>query len=229
MTAGLSVIIPTLNAEGTLAETLEALMEGIFSGLIKELVISDGGSTDATSHIAEDVGAVFVQGPASRGGQLRRGCAVARGEWFLILHADTRLEPGWTSSVHAHLRDKYAAAYFRLDFPVRGVMPMFVVQWANMRAKIFGLPYGDQGLLIHKDHYHAVAGFSDYRLMEDVDMMRKIRKSKISLTGLPHRAITDPHRYERFGWFRTGASNLFLLGRYLTGTHPDVLNKKYKR
>ena len=78
MRAPISVVIPTLNAEAPLTGCLTALMEGLEAGLIRELIISDGGSTDMTLTLAEAWGAEIVTGPASRGGQLRRGCAKAR-------------------------------------------------------------------------------------------------------------------------------------------------------
>ena len=95
MPAPVTVVIPTLNAAGSLPACLEALMEGVHSGLIRDLIVSDAGSTDQTLRIAEDVGALVLKGEPSRGGQLRRGCAQADGEWLLILHADTLLQPGW--------------------------------------------------------------------------------------------------------------------------------------
>ncbi|MFN3208761.1 MAG: glycosyltransferase, partial [Roseovarius sp.] len=79
MRAKLSVVMPTLDAETGLARSLPALAEGLEAGLIRELVISDGGSADATPRIAEAAGAVLVSGAASRGGQLRRGAAAAQG------------------------------------------------------------------------------------------------------------------------------------------------------
>ena len=95
MPARISVIIPTLDAAATLPDCLSALLEGVVQGLIGDLVISDGGSRDATLELAQAAGAVVVTGPASRGGQLRRGCAAARGSWLLVLHADTVLDVGW--------------------------------------------------------------------------------------------------------------------------------------
>ncbi len=91
----LTVIIPTLNAERALEPTLAALMPAVMSGLIKQLVVSDGGSDDHTVAIADDAGADIVSGPAGRGNQLALGATQARGDWLLFLHADTLLEPGW--------------------------------------------------------------------------------------------------------------------------------------
>ncbi|MEX0369753.1 MAG: glycosyltransferase, partial [Tateyamaria sp.] len=167
MPAPISVIIPTLNAERDLGPCLTALMEGLDAGLISELIVSDGGSTDGTRTLADAWGANIVTGPASRGGQLRRGCDAARGEWLLVLHADTVLSPGWTDAVVAHL-GKRNAAYFCLSFDQGG---RFVAAWANIRARLFRLPYGDQGLLVRRGAYVAAGGYPDIPLMEDVALV----------------------------------------------------------
>lgn len=225
MRAPITVIIPTLNAAKTLPRCLMALAEGLQAGLIRDLVISDGGSQDETSKLAEAAGAIVVTGPASRGGQLRKGAEVAEGAWLLFLHADTELAPGWSRAVQAHLT-RSEAAYFRLRFASTHPMARITAFWANLRSRVFGLPYGDQGLLISRALYDAVGGFPDQPLMEDVALARALRSR---LRGLPAEAITSADRYHRDGWLRRGAGNLRLLLRYLAGAHPDELAARYRK
>ena len=165
MRAKLSVVIPTLNAAAALPACLSALMAGVETGLIRELVISDSGSQDATMAIAEEAGAVQVSGPPSRGGQLRRGAGAAGGDWLLFLHADSQLPDGWTDAVEAQMAAGRPAC-FRLKFDARGMAPALVAGWANLRSRLLGLPYGDQGLLISRADYDAIGGFPDIPLME---------------------------------------------------------------
>lgn len=226
MTAQISVLVPTLDAEKTLPKCLEALMEGLTAGLIRELIVSDGGSTDATCRIADEAGAVLVDGAASRGGQLRRGAALARGRWLLVLHADTGLEAGWSRVVADYIEAETGPAYFRLNFRARGLMPAWVAGWANLRSALFGLPYGDQGLLVSVADYHKAGGYPDQPLMEDVALVRALKRP---LTGLPVCAQTSADRYVRSGWLRRGARNIWTLGRYLTGADPEALARAYRR
>ncbi|PCJ05254.1 MAG: glycosyl transferase [Rhodobacteraceae bacterium] len=224
MPAEISIVIPTLNVDAELPGCLEALMEGLAAGLIRELVISDGGSQDATLQIAEAAGARVVEGPASRGGQLRRGCAEARGNWLLVLHADTQLAPGWSQVVSQHVQHGQGRpAYFKLGFRASGVMPGLVAGWANLRSRVFGLPYGDQALLIRRSMYDAAGGYPDQVLMEDVALVRRLR----GLVMLPARALTSAQRYQQQGWLRRGARNLWLLLRYFAGASPDTLARSY--
>ena len=223
MRAELSVVIPTLDAEAGLPACLSGLMEGVEAGLIRELVITDGGSTDATLSIAEEVGAQVVTGPPSRGGQLRRGVAATDGAWVLVIHADSVLPAGWAEALPAQMQTG-RPAYFRLRFDVTGLAPQAVALWANLRARWLGLPYGDQGLLISRADYDAVGGYRDIPLMEDVALARALRGR---LTRLPMAITTSAAKYQHDGWGRRGARNLTLLLRFLLGADPERLARRY--
>ena len=222
MPAPISVVIPTLNAAATLSDTLEALVEGLDAGLVTELIVSDGGSEDGTAVLADAWGATVIDGPASRGGQLRRGCAAARGPWLLVLHADTVLQPGWTDAVRTHLTGSQAG-YFQLRFDRGGRL---VAGWANLRSRWFGLPYGDQGLLLSRMLYERTGGYRDIPLMEDVAMARALRGY---LQPLESVAQTSAARYRAQGWIRRGARNLTLLAQFLLGADPARLAQRYRR
>ncbi len=224
MRAPISIIIPTLNAAQALPACLHSLGEGLNAGLIRELIISDGGSEDATLKIAEAAGARVVTGAPSRGGQLRRGCAAAEGGWLLILHADSHLAPGWSSSVEAALV-RHGAYHFRLAFDADGPMAAFVAGWANLRSRAFGLPYGDQGLLLDRATLDAAGGYPDIPLMEDVALVRRLGRVR----ALAATAVTSAEKYQRQGWLRRGARNLLTLARYFAGTDPAALARSYRR
>lgn len=225
MSAPLSIIIPTLNAAPMLAGTTEALMEGVAMGLVRELVISDGGSGDQTAKAAKDLGAVWVSGPASRGGQLARGARAASAPWLLFLHDDTWLAPGWADAVLTHMNESPTqAACFRLAFRSDARAARRVARWANWRTRALGLPYGDQGLLLSRALYDAVGGYPEQPLMEDVAIARAL---KGRVATLPIDARTSAARYEAEGWLRRGASNLLTLARYRMGADPARLAKHY--
>lgn len=225
MRAPISVIIPTLNAEAALPACLGSLGEALSEGLLRELVVTDGGSEDATLKIAESAGAVIVTGPASRGGQLRRGATAAEGEWLLFLHADTVLETGWTGAVLGALLTP-GAYHFRLAFDATGLAPRLVAGWANWRSRRLHLPYGDQALLIHRSVYEAAGGYPDIPLMEDVALARALGPRLVPLEAT---ALTSAAKYRQQGWLRRGAGNLWTLTRYLAGADPKRLARSYNR
>lgn len=227
MRAPISIVIPTLNAVDELPGTLAALVEGLQAGILRELVLSDGGSQDDIETLATEAGAELIRSPAGRGGQLARGAAAAKGAWLLFLHADTRLSEGWSRAAQEHIGgNPRMAGYFRLRFRAYGIAPRLAEGWANLRSRRFGLPYGDQGLLISRSLYDSVGGYRDIPLMEDVEMARVLSGR---LAPLPIDALTSASRYENGGWIRHGAGNLVRLARYRLGTAPETLASGYRR
>lgn len=227
MPAPLSIIIPALNAAGDLPLCLEALMPGLEAGLIREVIVVDGGSTDATPRIAGSAGANLVESAPGRGKQLIAGAAAARGEWLLFLHADTVLSRDWPERVASHMAarpDKAAA--FTLKYRSDAGAARWLEARANRRARWMGLPYGDQGLLLSRELYDEVGGYEDVPLMEDVMIVRAIGKKRLVL--LSAEARTSAAKYEREGWRRRGWKNAMLLTRFLLGASPEKLAREYR-
>ncbi|MBT3629310.1 MAG: glycosyltransferase, partial [Rhodospirillaceae bacterium] len=142
----LSVVIPTLNAATTLAEALAGFVprkgeEG------PEIIVVDGGSSDASCAIAQSKGAKIISAPRGRGGQLGAGAKVARGDWLLFVHADTVLSPDWRGEVAhfmAHPENAMRAGVFSLALDDGAPAARRLEAMAAWRARVLGLPYGDQ-------------------------------------------------------------------------------------
>ncbi len=223
MRAPISVVIPTFEDAGHVQACLERLMEGLASGIIREVVISDGGSTDATRVIADEAGATVVTGARSMGGQLRRGCQAAKGDWLLVVHADTLLPVGWAAVVQAHMeRERAGPAHFKLAFDARGLRAALVAGWGNMRSLILGLPYGHQGLLVPRALYLEKGGYPDQPIMEDLEIARRLP----GMTILSATALCNAEPFLQKGWLRHGAGNLWRLARYAMGVDPARLLPK---
>ena len=226
----ISVVIPTLNADGQLSRSLAALVPGVVEGVVREVIIADGGSQDDTPQIAEAVGAQFVGAPKGRGPQLAAGARAAKGEWLLFLHADTMLEQGWHQEAARFIEEtaragQPQAAAFRFALDDRGVRPRYLEAMVSMRCAVLGLAYGDQGLLISRAHYEQLGGFRDLPLMEDVDLVRRI--SRRGLCFLRSRATTSADRYRREGYFRRMLRNLSCLTLYYLRVPPRYIVKLY--
>jgi rSAM/selenodomain-associated transferase 2 len=213
-----SVVIPALNAAGTLPGCLAALRLG--AGVILEVIVVDGGSKDGTVTCA--VGANVFNAPAGRGGQMRVGIAAARGKILLLLHADTALGADWAEAVATADPEKAGYFRFRLDSPRRAAR---VIEWCvACRCRWFGLPYGDQGLLISKALLARVGGMPDLPLLEDVALARRLRGR---LAPLGADAVTSAARYERDGFLRRPLRNLFCLALYFAGVPPRIIRRIY--
>jgi len=226
MSAPVSVIIPALNAARHLPRCLASL--GVVEGddLVREIILSDGGSDDDTMRLARAAGAIIVSAPKGRAKQLIAGAAGVRGQWLLFLHADTALAPGWRDAVAHHVsRVPEKAAVFRLAYDRDHARARWLAARANRRTRWFGLPYGDQGLLVSRELYESVGGFPDQPLMEDVELVRRIGRRH--LKTLPVDAVTSAEKYERDGYRRRAYRNGWLVFRYLMGASAEKLARLY--
>lgn len=229
MTDALDVVIPTLDAAATLPRTLAALGE-IESCLPTTITVCDGGSRDATVAIAREAGATVVTAPPGRGGQLAAGAAAGSASWLLFLHADTVPGSGWTDAVQRFVSapaNRTKAGYFHLCLDSTDARARRVERLAAWRCRTFGLPYGDQGLLMARSFYRQRGGFRPLPLMEDVDLARRIGRRH--LVSLEADAVTSAARYERGGWLARPARNLSCLALYLVGMPPRLIARLYDR
>ena len=217
----LTIIIPVLNGAGELGPCLAALTGA------DEIVIVDGGSSDDSTKIAWQCGARVISAPRGRGGQMRSGGQAARGDWLLFLHADTRLDARWLGAVAAHIATTPEdAGYFDLHLDDPAWQARIIERGVALRARLFGLPYGDQGLLISRRFYEALGGFRPLVLMEDVNLVRRIGRHR--LRRLEAAALTSAARWRRDGWFRRTARNLTCLALYAGGVAPVRLARFYR-
>ncbi|MDA9609700.1 TIGR04283 family arsenosugar biosynthesis glycosyltransferase [Paracoccaceae bacterium] len=223
MPAPISIIIPTLNSETDLPETLNSLFEGIENNLIRELIISDGGSTDKTKFIANEVGASIVEGYCGRGLQINKGIDKSQGGWILILHADTSLSLDWSVNLMQKINKNFAY-HFKLKIKSKSLFARNLEFWAQIRSKFLGLPYGDQGFLIHRDLLGSVGGFPKTPIMEDVALASRLRGKIEPLDILAH---TSAEKYQKNGWLRQSIINFSILVRYLIGKDTNLLYKIY--
>jgi len=225
----LSIVIPTLNSADGLETLLKGLAEGRERNIVGEIIIVDGGSDDETRRLANHFGARVFYSKKGRGPQLRAGGEEANGKWLLFLHADTRLTPIWFKAVQQFIDEgnENKAAVFRFAFDDTSKSAKLIERGVDLRWKLFGLPYGDQGLLISKKLYHDIGGYKPIPLMEDVDIVRRIGKKRLEL--LPARAFTSAIRYQQYGYLLRAMRNLCILTLYFCGAPPRWLAKLYGR
>ena len=190
----ISVVIPTANSERHLPRCFDGLIPSAVRGMVREVIVSDAGSSDATLAIADAAGAHVVHARKGRGAQLVDGAAIAKSEWLLFLHPETALEPGWDveaeSFMSQEILERPRAAVFRFALEDFGGEARRAEAKANLRTSLLGLPYGDQGLLIPKRLYQKIGGYRALADMEDADMARRIGRRRLIV--LRSRAVNVP-------------------------------------
>lgn len=227
----ISVVIPTLNSQASLAATLTGLVPAAVEGLVREAIVVDGGSTDRTEAIVDNAGAEFLRSAPGRGAQLAAGARRARFPWLLFLHADTVLDPGWERAAVQFMEkvdmgeQPLAAAAFRFALDDTGFRPRMLERMVAARCAALRLPYGDQGLLIPKRLYEEIGGYRPLPLMEDVDLVRRLGRRRLVMLGA--RAVTSAERFRREGYMRRSGRNLACLALYTLRVPTGVISRIY--
>lgn len=208
----LSVIIPALDEAAWIAASVESARRDPGA----EVLVVDGGSSDATADVARSAGATVLAGPRGRAAQMNTGARAARGETLLFLHADTRLAGGYGPVIHATLaRQDTALGAFRLSIDGPGPGLRFVNAAANLRARWLSLPYGDQGLFLRATTLAELGGFPEIPILEDYVLVRAARRSgRVRIAPLT--VATSSRRWLQSGVLRTTLRHqMVLLGYHL--------------
>jgi len=184
----ITVIIPTLNSEHALVPTLSALVSGSVAGLVREVIVADGGSRDETENVADVAGCHFLKGPHDPGARLRAAAHQARGSWLLFLDPAGIVQEGWMREVRAFVETmersglaEKRAATFRLGYQGFGLTPRLAEAAAAARLVVIGRPRPQQGLLIARRFYDHLGGHGDGKKAEERLFARIGRRKLITL------------------------------------------------
>jgi rSAM/selenodomain-associated transferase 2 len=219
----LSIIVPVLDEAQGIAAVLAALQPIRDRG--HEVIVVDGGSTDATTSLAQPLSDRVLVSPRGRAAQMNAGAASAGGDAFVFLHADTRLPEVADALV---IRALAAHTWGRFDVRIDSSHPMLAVVGCmmNLRSRLSGIATGDQAIFVRRAAFIAAGGFPEIALMEDIALSARLRR-----VGRPaclrQRVVTSARRWERHGVLATILLMWRLRLLYFLGVDPGRLARAY--
>jgi rSAM/selenodomain-associated transferase 2 len=218
-----SIIIPALNEALNIASAVNRAA----ALAPHEILVADGGSDDATAELARAAGAAVIVAPRGRAKQQNAAARQATGDALLFLHADCWLAPGGLEQIAFALRDhRILAGAFRHRIEAPGLLYRLIERGDSLRVRLWKLPFGDQGIFVRRKTFEQLGGFPEVRLLEDVLLMRKLRKiSAIPLLRGP--LYADARRWQRQGPIRQTFRNWSILTAERLGVSPDRLADYY--
>lgn len=190
--------------------------------------MADSGDRPETSRAFEAIGARIVGGAGSRGLRLDRAARQARGEVLFFVHADSRPPENAPAAIRACLEAGAAAGAFSLAYENATPALRWIAWWANLRSRLLGLPFGDQGLFCRREAYERSGGYRDLVICDDVDILRRLKRTG-PFAVLREKTATSPRRYQERGALRQVLRNWKVLAGYFAGVSPERLERWYNR
>jgi len=224
-----SIIIPVANEESVINHVIEHIRTFETSAGSSEIIIVDGDHEGRTIGTIKDKNVLTSISKKGRGNQMNRGAALAKGDILIFLHADARLPLNALILIDSILRNpKYVGGAF--DLAIDSIRPVYrlIERIASFRSRVTRIPYGDQTLFFRRDYFNAVGGFADIPIMEDVEIMRRIKKQGDRIAFINKPSTTSARRWEKEGILYCTLRNWVMITLYLLGVSSERLAKWYR-
>ena len=225
----ISVIIPVIKEAEQISDTLQALQSDA-SGVPYEVIVIDGDPAGDTIARISDESIVRLIAPRGRAIQMNEGAARASGDILLFLHADTILPKNAFSKIAAALADgRYVGGAFDLGIANARLIFRLTGWCASLKHRLTRIPYGDQAIFLRRAYFESLGGYTAIPLMEDVEIMKRIKRRGDRIVIVPDTVTTSSRKWEKDGVLYTIFRNWALQALYLFGVPADKLVKYYYR
>lgn len=221
----ISIIIPVFQEADHINHCLQPLLKLPDA----ELVVIDGAPDQDTLAAITSPRVLALTSAPGRGVQMNCGAARAKGEILLFLHADTILPPNALDLIRRALRNPdLCGGAFQLRYASPRPIMTAIAALANLRSNLTRVPYGDQALFLRTKVFQDLGGFASVPIMEDLELMTRLRRCGLRIKILPEAILTSARRHEREGAIRCTLRNLLLRLLYHLGLSPRLLVRLYR-
>lgn len=194
---------------------------------VDEVIVVDGNGT-STLDLIKNENIIKISSKKGRANQMNEGAKYATSDILLFLHADTLLPHNALPDIKEALKEEdTVAGAFDLDFKTQKKSLKFIAKVASWRSRKTRLPYGDQAIFIKKEVFERVGRYENIALMEDVNLMQKLKKENLKIKILNQKVLTSPRKYEQNGIIFNVLKNWLLISLYFMGVSPNKLAKLY--
>lgn len=225
----ISVIIPVYQ-ESERIEGVVRSLEPMAEGVPHEVIVVDGDPSGGTIAVLPDKGVLKLMAPKGRARQMNAGAARAAGDILLFLHADTLLPRGAFRNITRAMQDaRCVGGAFDLGFQDRRWVFTLTGRCASLKHRLTRVPYGDQAIFMRKDYFESLGGYPDIPLMEDVELMKRVKRRSGRIVLLTDAVATSARRWETDGILFTMVRNWTLQALYLFGVPAEKLARFYDK
>ena len=223
-----SIIVPVFHEGDRINDLMEHLYQ-LDTEKTREIIVVDGAQEMDTLRAIDSNHVIKVSSEKGRAKQMNAGASMANGEILIFLHADTELPILSFKKIRAVMEQEgYVAGAFDLGIKSKKLIFKIIAFLASLRSRLNRIPYGDQAIFIRKEYFNKIGGYQEIPLMEDVELMKRIKKSGHKIRIFHDRVRTSPRRWEKEGVIFCIFRNLTLQTLYALGTSPHKLARFYK-
>ena len=223
-----SIIVPTFHEGENINDLIECVNRPD-SDKNSEIIVVDGAQEKDTLGAIHNSHVIKISSEKGRAKQMNAGASIARGEILIFLHADTELPIHALKKIHFLLgRKDYVGGAFDLGIKSDKFIFKVIGKLSSLRSRLNRIPFGDQAIFIRREYFNKSGGYKEIPLMEDVELMRRIKKSGKKIWIFYDRVMTSPRRWEKEGVIYCTLRNWTLQALYFLGISPHKLAIFYK-
>ncbi len=228
MDVSFSIVIPVYH-ESAIIQPLISSLVGFFDHADVEIILVDGDPDGGTARAVRDARITTMVAPRGRASQMNRGAVFAKGDILVFLHADTHLPPTGLHLIRNALRNPaWVGGAFDLGIRSGKTVYRLIEKMVYYRTRLTRIPYGDQVIFLYRDLFLKMGGYKEMPIMEDIELMRRLKSNGYRIGIIPHPVQTSPRRWEREGIAFCTLRNWTLATLFLLGVSPVKLAKYYR-